>query len=89
MLPEREVAISSVARKKGGVTLFIAQTRLLLAMKLNSGRGRRDAPDIQILLDACGIESVASAMEVFDRSYPTEVLPLINRQLFGKRFGAS
>lgn len=39
-------------------------------MKFCAGRGRRDAEDIDRLLDACEIASVAVALELFDRYYP-------------------
>jgi hypothetical protein len=45
---------------------------LLLAMKLQAGRGRRDATDIDLLLDECEIESFDDAKALFDKYYPTE-----------------
>jgi hypothetical protein len=41
-------------------------------MKLRAGRGRRDADDIDRLLDACGIASLADAIELFDGYYPQD-----------------
>ena len=76
----------NVLMSKGDVTLYVATAPLLLAMKLNSGRGRRDAPDIELLLDACGIDSTESAMAIFDRYFPTDVMPKINRNLLQRRF---
>jgi len=55
-----------------GVAVYAARSRLLLAMKLHSGRGHRDAGDIDRLLDACGIDSIRAAEELFDGYYPEE-----------------
>jgi len=57
-----------------GVVVLVARAQLLLAMKLYAGRGRRDAEDIDRLLDECEIASVAAAKKLFDRYYPTEVI---------------
>jgi hypothetical protein len=57
-----------------GVTVLYARSRLLLAMKLRAGRGTRDAEDIDRLLHACGITSLAEAQELFDHYYPEEVI---------------
>ena len=57
-----------------GVVVCIAGPRLLLAMKLLAGRGRRDEPDIERLLDACAITSLDAAVAVFNHYYPTEVI---------------
>jgi len=57
-----------------GVVVRVGRAELLLAMKLNAGRGRRDAGDIDRLLDACGVTSLAAAQGVFDRHYPAEVI---------------
>ena len=64
------------------VVVHIAGPRLLLAMKLLAGRGRRDETDIDRLLEALGITSREAAMAVFDFYYPTEVIkPTAMRQL--------
>ena len=57
-----------------GVVVRVARAELLLAMKLLAGRGRRDSGDIDRLLDACGITTLAAAQSVFDRYYPNEVI---------------
>jgi hypothetical protein len=57
-----------------GVTVLIARAPLLLAMKLYAGRGRRDADDIERLLEACDLRSLSDAVEVFDRYYPSEAI---------------
>jgi len=43
-------------------------------MKLGTGRRRRDSDDIDALLDTCGINCGAQAIDVFDRDYPNEVI---------------
>ncbi len=53
-----------------GVAVFVARPQLLLAMKLHAGRGRRDAGDIDRLLDACGVNAAGTAEELFNRYYP-------------------
>jgi hypothetical protein len=62
----------TVRTDEGGVVILVARPKLLLAMKLRAGRGRRDAEDIDRLLDACGIASVADAVELFDCYYPQD-----------------
>ncbi|MGH3733446.1 MAG: hypothetical protein ACRDVC_08755 [Acidimicrobiales bacterium] len=57
-----------------GVIVCIAGPKLLLAMKLLAGRGRRDETDIERLLDTCEISSLDEAIAVFDHYYPTEVI---------------
>jgi len=52
--------------------VLVARPELLLAMTLCAGRGLRDAGDIDRLLEACGITSVAGAKRLFDRFYPAE-----------------
>jgi hypothetical protein len=56
------------------VEILVARPPLLLAMKLLAGRGRRDYPDISLLLQVCEVTSVDQAIEIFDQYYPTEVL---------------
>ncbi len=60
--------------KGDGVVVRVARPELLLAMKLLAGRGRRDAGDIDRLLEACGITTLADAQETFSRYYPSEVI---------------
>jgi hypothetical protein len=65
-----------------GVVVCIAGPRLLLAMKLLSGRGRRDETDIDRLLEALGFTSIKDAVAVFDHYYPMDVIkPNAMRQL--------
>jgi hypothetical protein len=62
----------TVRTEEGGVVVLVARPKLLLAMKLRAGRGRRDADDIDRLLDACGIASLVDAVELFDGYYPQD-----------------
>ena len=45
---------------------------MLLAMKLNSARGARDRPDIDHLLELCGVQSIEHAEAIFEEHYPGE-----------------
>ena len=45
---------------------------MLLAMKLNSARGARDRPDIDHLLELCGVQSIERAEAIFEEYYPGE-----------------
>lgn len=56
----------------GEVRVLIAPADMLLAMKLNSGRGRRDAGDIAHLVVECGVTCVRDAEDVFARYYPSD-----------------
>lgn len=56
---------------RAGVTVSVATCRLLLAMKLLAARPR-DAEDIALLIEACGITTRQAAIDVFDDYYPTE-----------------
>ena len=56
--------------ERGGVTVCVAGSHHMLAMKLRAARGRRDETDIEALLDRCGIRSLAAAEELFERYYP-------------------
>jgi len=57
------------------VLVQIAAPDMLLAMKLRASRGRRDAEDIDFLLERCGIESVNDALALYEHYYPQEVPP--------------
>lgn len=56
------------------VTVSVAGADLLLAMKLRASRGRRDATDIDILLDACALTTVAEALALYERYYPEDAM---------------
>ncbi len=60
--------------RRGDVIVSIASVRLLLAMKLLANRGIRDNDDIDFLLNACGVRSVADAQEIFESYHAQDVL---------------
>lgn len=68
------------------VTISIATTRLLLAMKLYACRGRRDIDDITTLFEACGVTSKEEALSVFDKYYPNEAVNDRARDLISSHF---
>jgi hypothetical protein len=43
-------------------------------MKLKAARGRRDASDIDDLLELCDVRSIGHSQEIFDRYYPEETM---------------
>jgi hypothetical protein len=47
----------------------------MLAMKMRASRGRRDEPDIALLLERCGITSVAQAFALYEEYFPEDPLP--------------
>lgn len=59
---------------QGRVTVSIGSVRMLLAMKLRANRGIRDSDDISFLLEACGIESIDDAQEIYERYHAQDVL---------------
>jgi hypothetical protein len=59
------------------IRIAVPSTDVLLAMKLNAARGRRDAGDISQLLGLCGIHSIAEAEELFEGFYPNEALTFV------------
>jgi hypothetical protein len=63
-----------VIAQEGDVVISAAPDDLLLAMKLRAGRGRRDTLDIDRLLDACGVDSLASAERIFERYFPHDAI---------------
>jgi hypothetical protein len=54
----------------GGVRIVAARPDVLLAMKLLAGRGRRDLPDIEALVEVCGCTFASDAEALFARFYP-------------------
>lgn len=58
--------------ERSDVVIRVAPADVLLAMKLRAGRGLRDAGDIKLLLEVCGVTSIAEAHETFDRYFPNE-----------------
>jgi hypothetical protein len=60
--------------RHGEVAVLVASPRLLLAMKLFANRGVRDTDDIHFLLDACGVESLEKAQEIYEEYHAQELL---------------
>jgi hypothetical protein len=57
---------------RADVRVLVAPADMLLAMKLNAGRGRRDSGDIAELIRVCEVRSVEEAESLFGRYYPGE-----------------
>ena len=60
--------------REGDAVVSIGSSEMLLAMKLLSNRGRRDAEDIEYLLGECGISTVEEAQAVYERYHAQEVI---------------
>lgn len=73
---------------RGKRRVLVGVPSLLLAMKLHAARGRRDATDIDTLLDACGVSSVDEAIELYASYYRAEVLKPRAMVLLRQRFAA-
>ncbi|MEZ5117187.1 MAG: DUF6036 family nucleotidyltransferase [Candidatus Nanopelagicales bacterium] len=61
--------------RMGDVVVSLGSAPMLLAMKLSANRGRRDAADIDFLLDACNVTSVEEAQSIYERYHAQDVLP--------------
>jgi len=59
--------------QSGDVSLFVANSDALLAMKLNAARAK-DTADIAFLLKACEISAFTQAEAVFEQYYPGDGL---------------
>ena len=70
----------------GGVSIAVAPTDALLAMKLLASRPGRDTPDITKLLALNEITSVEAAGELFEAFYPGDALPEKAIRLLNKIF---
>lgn len=71
---------------RGQRRILVGVPSLLLAMKLHAARGRRDATDIDTLLDACGVTSAEDAIELYETYYRAEVLKPRAMVLLRQRF---
>jgi hypothetical protein len=60
--------------RRGDVSVSIGSVQMLLTMKLLANRGIRDSDDIDFLLNACGVENVADAQEIYETYHAQEVL---------------
>jgi hypothetical protein len=63
----------------GKVRVFVAQPKMVLAMKLRAGRGRRDLPDLEPLLAASGLLTIEDDQETFDNYYPHDDMKPLSR----------
>jgi hypothetical protein len=70
----------------GDVSIAVAPTEALLAMKLLASRPGRDTPDITKLLALNEITSVEAAEELFEEFYPGDALPEKAIRLLNKIF---
>ena len=59
----------------GSLEILAADNRTMLAMKIRASRGRRDEPDIALLLQLCGITSVEQAIELYEEYFPEDPPP--------------
>lgn len=73
---------------RGARRILVGVPSLLLAMKLHAARGRRDAADIETLLDACEVTSIDEAIELYESYYRAEVLKPRAMALLRRRFPA-
>lgn len=60
--------------RRGSVSVSIGSVRMLLAMKLFANRGIRDSDDINFLLEACHVRSLADAQEIYETYHAQDVL---------------
>lgn len=59
----------------GPLEVLAADDRTMLAMKIRASRGRRDEPDIALLLQECGITSVEQAFALYEEYFPEDPAP--------------
>jgi hypothetical protein len=57
------------------ITIQVASSQALLAMKLRANRPGRDVNDIRALLELVGVTDLASAERLYESFYPGGVLP--------------
>ena len=62
--------------KVGTITVEIAKPNMLLAMKMNANRGRRDFLDLPSLAVASGISNMVEAQENYQFYYSQELIPI-------------
>ncbi|MGH9092340.1 MAG: hypothetical protein ACRDZR_13340 [Acidimicrobiales bacterium] len=66
-------------RHYGELEVFLADERMMLALKLRASRGQRDQHDIRVLLQACGVTTEAAALAIYDEFFPEDPLPRVHR----------
>jgi hypothetical protein len=59
----------------GTIKVEIAKPQMLLAMKMNANRGRRDFLDLPSLATASGITTMAEAQKNYEYYYSEELIP--------------
>jgi hypothetical protein len=59
----------------GSLEVLAADDRTMLAMKIRASRGRRDEPDIALLLASCGITTVDQAVALYEEYFPEDPAP--------------
>lgn len=59
----------------GSLEVLAADNRTMLAMKIRASRGRRDEPDIALLLKLCDITSVEQAFALYEEYFPEDPPP--------------
>jgi hypothetical protein len=67
----------------GTLEIFVADNRAMLAMKIRASRGRRDEPDIALLLRLCGVGSVDQAFALYEEYFPEDPAPSRAREILG------
>lgn len=59
----------------GSLEVLTADDRTMLAMKIRASRGRRDEPDIALLLTSCGVTTVEQAFALYEEYFPEDPAP--------------
>ena len=59
----------------GSLEVLAADDRTMLAMKIRASRGRRDEPDIALLLTSCGVTTVEQAFALYEEYFPEDPAP--------------
>jgi len=59
----------------GSLEIVAADSRTMLAMKIRASRGRRDEPDIALLLRECGVTTINEAMALYQEYFPEDPAP--------------
>ena len=66
-------------RRYGGLEVFLADERMMLALKLRASRGQRDYADIKVLLRECRVRTESEALAIYDEFFPDDPLPRVHR----------
>ncbi len=59
----------------GSLEVLAADDCTMLAMKIRASRGRRDEPDIALLLTSCGVTTVEQAFALYEEYFPEDPAP--------------